>query len=34
MSREAYYRQHHDHDADEAAEVLSSLAGEHEQVTP
>jgi allantoin racemase len=34
ISREAYYRQHQDHDAEEAAEVLSSLAGEHEQVTP
>src|SRR3954447_25233072 len=32
ISRTAYYRQHHDHDRDEAAEVLATLVQEHEEV--
>jgi allantoin racemase len=34
ISRRAYYRQHHQHDPAEAAEVLASLVAEHEQVSP
>jgi allantoin racemase len=32
ISRKAYYRQHGDHDPDEAAEVLSSLVEQHEEL--
>jgi allantoin racemase len=34
ISRKAYYRQHHQHDPAEAAEVLAELVDEREQVSP